>query len=940
MGSGDPADNSYDVMVVATEVRAPGSLDLAQSNRIMVTVNVQNIEEDATLSLDRLQVRASATTDDTTGGSMVTASLTDGDGPPGDATEIAVTYAWYVPKVNRPDLENEDHWIAAGGVTSGDGNETYRPVSSNAGNYLRVVATYTDGFGTEMDKAYARTAHPVAAPRATDDNNVPEFPAGTAMSFIVSEHAAVGTYIGTVRGSDNDSNDILSHILTPDTANAANAGKFAIDMATGRITVAGKLDFETAPDADPPRTGKDYTVTITVYDPSGAVTATPREIEIKVTNQNDAPMTPMVGLGTPPARTPQDDDDNPSYMVDENHAVKDVDDDDTTADVNEEMDAVVLATFQLLDTTDPDETDNIAALTITTGGADGGLFSLTDTDDFGGQPDDNTYDLVFKASPDYESPADADGNNMYHVTIITTDNEDASHSLPLVVTVNNVDEMGSVTFSTTQPAIGEPITATLTDPDMRVTAVEWQWGRSDSTGSFIAIQGATSDTYTPVRSVEDDPVTSENEAVDGDEGMYLQVTVKYLDNASVDDPATTDVDESKDKNTIPEHTDNAVREEPDVNQAPEFESGITREVPETAEAGDNVGAPVRATDPDEGDDLSYRITGGADMGSFEITAANRSSGQITVKKGTTLDFEGSQTTYMVEVTARDPFGLEDSTMVTIEVTDENEKPEIALPGDPCKEVQGSDDAVTCDYDEEGMDPVATISAMDPEGEMIIWSLGGDDAEDFDITGGVLSFKSSPSYETPKGTGDPVADNSYEVMVVATEVRAPGSLEIAQDASIMVTVNVKNIEEDPSLTLNRLQVRAGVTAATITANVTDPDNISGDPNYQWYVPKVSRPDLEDEDHWIEALGGGNATATYTTSADDAGKRLRVVATYTDGFGDENDMAYARMAHPVAGVRTENNDPSFPAGTPEMFVVTEHTPVGHERRHGERFGCRLQ
>ena len=130
------------------------------------------------------------------------------------------------------------------------------------------------------------------------------------------------------------------------------------------------------------------------------------------------------------------------------------------------------------------------------------------------------------------------------------------------------------------------------------------------------------------------------------------------------------------RTTLPKVSDNAVREAPDVNQAPVFESGITREVSENAKAGDNVGAPVRATDPDEGDDLSYTITGGADMGAFEITATNRSSGQITVKKGTTLDFEGSQTTYMVEVTARDPFGLEDSTMVTIMVTDENEAPEL------------------------------------------------------------------------------------------------------------------------------------------------------------------------------------------------------------------------------------------------------------------------
>ena len=204
----------------------------------------------------------------------------------------------------------------------------------------------------------------------------------------------------------------------------------------------------------------------------------------------------------------------------------------------------------------------------------------------------------------------------------------------------NVDEKGSVTLSTTQPAVGEPITATLTDPDMKVTEVEWQWGRSNSTSGFVAIQGATSDTYTPVMTVEDDPVTTENEGVDGDEGMYLEVTVKYADNASARDQRTTPLlfprKRGRERKRL-RPSDNAVREAPDVNEAPVFESGITREVAEDAGDEGNVGGPVTATDPDEGDDLSYTITGGADMGAFEITAANRSSGQITVKKGKGAD---------------------------------------------------------------------------------------------------------------------------------------------------------------------------------------------------------------------------------------------------------------------------------------------------------------
>ena len=248
--------------------------------------------------------------------------------------------------------------------------------------------------------------------------------------------------------------------------------------------------------------------------------------------------------------------------------------------------------------------------------------------------------------------------------------------------------------------------------------------------------------------------------------------------------------------------------------------------------------------------------------------------------------------------------------------------------DPCKQDAVTMD-VTCDYDENGTDPVANFSAMDPEGEMIVWSLGGADASDFDITGGVLSFKSSPDFESPMGTPESGtdADNSYEVMVVATEVRQPGSLDLAQSNDIMVTVTVKNVEEDPSLTLNRLQVRAG-SNATVMATLTDPDEVDTAAAYQWYVPKVSRPELENEDHWNKALGGGAATDTYTTDATDAGKVLRVVATYTDGAGTKSDKAYARSAHPVAAVRTTNNDPAFSASVadPVVFKVSEHVAVG--------------
>ena len=63
--------------------------------------------------------------------------------------------------------------------------------------------------------------------------------------------------MGTVRGSDVDSADTLSHALT------ANPGDdFAIDIRSGQITVAGALDHETAATVQ---------LTVTAYDPSNAI---------------------------------------------------------------------------------------------------------------------------------------------------------------------------------------------------------------------------------------------------------------------------------------------------------------------------------------------------------------------------------------------------------------------------------------------------------------------------------------------------------------------------------------------------------------------------------------------------------------------------------------------------------------------------------------------
>ena len=106
-----------------------------------------------------------------------------------------------------------------------------------------------------------------------------------------------------------------------------------------------------------------------------------------------------------------------------------------------------------------------------------------------------------------------------------------------------------------------------------------------------------------------------------------------------------------------------------VNEAPQFPgSGSTRSVAENTAAGENVGAPVEATDPED-DSLTYAL-GGTDAAFFDIAA---STGQLLTKAA--LD-RSAKSSYSVTVSVSDGKNADgnadaatDGTIdVTIEVT--------------------------------------------------------------------------------------------------------------------------------------------------------------------------------------------------------------------------------------------------------------------------------
>ena len=111
-------------------------------------------------------------------------------------------------------------------------------------------------------------------------------------------------------------------------------------------------------------------------------------------------------------------------------------------------------------------------------------------------------------------PLDYEYKPKYQVTVRVNDNSNPSVVVDVDITVNNVDEAGTVALSSQQAKVGTALTAEVSDPDGSVTGVTWQWASSPDLVNWQNIGGATSTTYTPVAQ---------------DMDRFLRVTVSYAD---------------------------------------------------------------------------------------------------------------------------------------------------------------------------------------------------------------------------------------------------------------------------------------------------------------------------------------------------------------------------------------------------------------------------
>ena len=178
---------------------------------------------------------------------------------------------------------------------------------------------------------------------------------------------------------------------------------------------------------------------------------------------------------------------------------------------------------------------------------------------------------------------------------------------------------------------------------------------------------------------------------------------------------------------------------------------------------------------------------------------------------------------------------------------------------------------------------APVAAADPDGDTLTYSLGGDDADAFEIDAstGQLWSKAPLDYETQA---------NYTVVVSVRDSRDfNGDPDTAVDASVAVTIAVVNVSEPGALILLSSEPRVGVPFA---ARLTDPDGIVGEVVWQWERSRDGNPWSSS---WRTITGA--ESAAYAPVEADLGYYLRVTASYADGprSGQEQTGDLGRSRH---------------------------------------------
>ena len=486
-----------------------------------------------------------------------------------------------------------------------------------------------------------------------DINEAPQITGDASPSFAENSSAPISTYTAT----DPDGDTLTYSLSGPDD------GAFSIDAGSGQLRAGQPLDFETknrylvtvevhdgADESGTPSTDVDdrLDVTINVIDineapqitgdaapsfaenssaPIATYTATDPDgdtLTYSLNGPDHGAFSIDAGSGQLRARQPLDFETRNNYRV----TVEVHDGADDSGNPSTLVDDRLDVTINVIDVNEPPEVSGEAAPSFAEH-AQAPIATYTATDPEGGTltwtTDPSTeFWISSRGALHFATPPTYDGNPI-QVTIIASHEDGESGSLIVRVTVTDEEDEGTVTIGPPRGWDGTRFDAELTDRDGVVGGVAWQWARSTNRSTWTDITTATLASY---------------RALPDDIGNYLRATASYRDRQGSD---------SKTASVALTGRIEDVNTKPATNEPPVFaEPSTTRSIGQGPYAGRSIGAPVRTTDPDTGDVLTYSLSG-TDADLFDIDPA---TGQLRTKA--VLDLATGDT-YAVTVDVHDGY---------------------------------------------------------------------------------------------------------------------------------------------------------------------------------------------------------------------------------------------------------------------------------------------
>ena len=644
-----------------------------------------------------------------------------------------------------------------------------------------------------------------------DTGSAPTF-AQASVSIAVDENSADTVY--TAQASDVDSGDILSYSIS-----GADADSFTINSSSGALAFQQAPDFENPADDNSDNT---YELTITVTD--SMAKQAQQSLTISVNNLND---------------------NSPQFTLSS-------------------------SAFSI-----PENSSGVATITASDADGDDLTFSLTNTSDAAAFTlDPSSGVLAFDPAPDYETPLDSDGDNVYQLTLSAFDGANTA-TQAITITVINIDE--APTFAAAnqdlpvnENASGSVYQAQATDPE-QATLTYSASGADASLFTLDPTSGALAFNSPP----------NYEQPSDADADNIYQLSISASDGAN-------------------QATQAVAITVTDVNEAPTF----TEPSVALATAENNLSfiyTVAAAIDEDQGQQLTYQLSG-TDAAAFNLDAATRA---LSFQQSP--DFEAAKdqdanNVYQLSVVASDG-EYDASQSITITVADLNdEAPRFTSLG-----------SQVVDYTKvEVGDVIYTATATDADlGDQITYALSGADAITFtlDSASGALAFAQLPPLEQfPEDSGI-----TYQLVIAAADLAANSS---TLDLSVSLLDDTGSAPEFAEASAS-VAVDENIATTIYTAQATDVDPDD--------TLSYSLSGIDHQLFSIDAASGAltfNSPPDHEQPLDDGGDNVYDLAIVVTDFPVGNQ---AQQSLTVSVTNLNDNQPQFALASTSFDVAENSTAI---------------